>query len=485
MNTKKNITIHTNTPETLFGSFNQAIQWNSIFYTIYKICFLCVSFSLYYALPTQLFTLWATANSLIFLVLLWFDCGLRKSIPLYAPLFAQDKKKYHKFIIVLIISQIFIFLLTSSTLFFVLRWFAITPLLPFWICFLTCFTERITAIIQLLYHARFLQKQFNSLNSLCIMFEMFANLLAIYVNADGITLLRTTFITKIVANIIIILVALIPLRRMLTDHNNVLDASKEQLPPQNFNKLMHNFLVHSGIMWVALILKSLSERNFLYPFIKGTTTTQTANFFKLTLDGALFFQRIALKSIDTADTVLLSYVKLRKDSTLSRAFSKIILTTLILCIPLFFISIVFFFKKQAFFAIHHISQAIPAEFFVMFLLIAGSYMLEIILSPYERILEVQRNYSQLFKAYTPYILGYGFLIFSQAPTWMTLFQFIALTQVLRLVSSCLMAYYAQRSYQLPFPVSNTCIILGICCIISLAFIGTLRVIRHKTRRYKS
>jgi hypothetical protein len=69
----------------LFSQFNSAINWNATYYVVFKSSFLIRTFILFRVLTSSDFSLWASLNSMIFLLLLWSDCGLKKSIPRFAP----------------------------------------------------------------------------------------------------------------------------------------------------------------------------------------------------------------------------------------------------------------------------------------------------------------------------------------------------------------------------------------------------------------
>ena len=65
----------------LAQSFSSAIRWNGIAHAITQLLFFLRTAILYATLSAQDFSLWAQSMSVMFLLLLWFDCGFRKSIP--------------------------------------------------------------------------------------------------------------------------------------------------------------------------------------------------------------------------------------------------------------------------------------------------------------------------------------------------------------------------------------------------------------------
>jgi hypothetical protein len=80
------------TTQELFNNFSQGVSWNATFYIFYKIVTTIFTFSLYYTLSTDIFSAWANINSSLFLLLLWTDFGLRKSIARYCAQLINTEK---------------------------------------------------------------------------------------------------------------------------------------------------------------------------------------------------------------------------------------------------------------------------------------------------------------------------------------------------------------------------------------------------------
>ena len=85
----------------LFRQFSSALAWNALAYTAHKSAFTIRTFLLYRFLSPSDFSTWATTNSALFLLLLWLDLGLRKSIPRYAPFFRSNCRQVTKQIMIL------------------------------------------------------------------------------------------------------------------------------------------------------------------------------------------------------------------------------------------------------------------------------------------------------------------------------------------------------------------------------------------------
>jgi hypothetical protein len=447
-------TPHTNTSR-FFQAFTAAIGWNALFYSLYKICFVALTFVLYRKLPSSYFSQWATANSFIFLLLLWLNCGFKKSIPRFAPVFSKNNAFHKKFIGLLILFKIIVLLFGIPLLTTLLDWF--TPHLLFLPLVIGIFvTEGICSLLLLIYHAHFWQKQFNLIQALFLLLEMFLNFSYLFFfKANPTTIVSFLFITKLLGNIgtFIFSIMLLPAlyKNTRTISHEIVDAPK----------ILRDFVKHSVYMWFTVILQSLSERNFLFPFITFVQGPLIANMFKVIHDAAIFFQRIAVQTIGVADTALLSYVEVidTRVSELRIAFTSIFKTVFLLCIPLLCLGIFLFFKNHA--------TTIPTSSLILFLIVSSGSALEIILSPYARVLEVKLRYREIFWSYAPYTCGYAFLLTLYASSTISLLCFIAATHSIRMVSSLSMVYFAKKDFQVPFPSLFTGVVLGLCFLLSL------------------
>lgn len=439
-----------------FRAFTTAIGWNALFYSLYKICFVALTFVLYRQLPSSYFSQWATANSFIFLLLLWLNCGFKKSIPRFAPVFSKNNAFHRKFISLLILFKIVILLLGIPLLAGLLQWF--TPHLLFLPLVIGIFvTEGICSLLLLIYHAHFWQKQFNLIQALFLLLEMFLNFSYLFFfTTNPVAIVSFLFVTKLLGNIGICIfsISLLPALYKNTHHICHEDIDKPQV--------LRDFVKHSLYMWFTIILQSLSERNFLFPFITFVQGPLIANMFKVIHDAAIFFQRIAVQTIGVADTALLSYVEIidTRVSELRIAFTSIFKTVFLLCIPLLCLGVFLFFKN------HH-SDTIPTPSLILFLIVSSASALEIILSPYARVLEVKLRYKEIFWSYAPYTLCYAFLIALYATNTISLLCFIAATHSIRMVGSLSMVYFAKKDFQIPFPSLFTLGVVGICFLFTL------------------
>jgi len=191
-------------------------------------------------------------------------------------------------------------------------------------------------------------------------------------------------------------------------------------------------------MWGTTSLKSLTERNFLVPLFTFVLGPQQANLFKLANDAALFFQRVAIKTIGTTDTSLFAHAQMER-GFLPGAFRALTTKLLTLCIPLLGISLLIFFSG------YHLQgdQYISKLFFVL----TVCYLLHVLLSPYERVLEVKRRYRTLLVVYIPYFLLIALLLFCPKAG---LFGSIVLIHGVRLVSVSIAALLARAQFGVRF-----------------------------------
>ena len=189
------------------------------------------------------------------------------------------------------------------------------------------------------------------------------------------------------------------------------------------------------MMWSATCIKSLSERNFLFPFLTNAFGEAPSNLFKIIHESALFFQRIAIRILGSSDTALLSYALVLNNTqtVYKKALIHLFKTIIGIIIPLTFLTIGVFFIK---------TEMLTQNMLVLFFVVALGYMFEVLLSPYERVLEVKRRYRLLWLSYAPYLLGLGCLV--MWPQAVSLVQWIVTVHALRLLSALLMAFCATQ-----------------------------------------
>lgn len=441
----------------LLHKFTHGLFWNGFFYIIYKILFFSLSVTLYYKLDTAYFSQWALINSFVFIVVLWLDCGFKKSIPRYYPLFVQTQKSHSFFIKTLITFQTFFLVIIGTPLIWIITQ-KVTDLKIFTVLMFGLFlTEGLIALLRILYHAHFWHKQFNSIHTFFIFLETVFNVYLITLPMDQLRLITSLLFSKIIFGIFIIVTSLCSFSQMykatVYTNSTLIDTKTA----------MHNFIKHSLYMWASTFIKSLSERNVLFPYITYTLGASIGNLFKVTYDSALFLQRIALKTIGTSDSSLLGYLEedVHKTIKLQETFMQLLQKITIISIPLVSIS---------FFANYY-----PTYFYLeqdcvkLFFIIVFGYIIELLLSPFERVLESKFEYKLLWIAYTPYLICLLALHTFDVLNRFSLAFFIFSIQIFRIISSLLMTYCAQKQYNLSIPswfIAYSCIII---CILGIFF----------------
>lgn len=446
---------------TIFAKFSQGVNWNGIFYSVYKTFSTLLTFALFKYLTTQDFSTWANINSIIFLALLWIDFGLRKSIPRYCPEFAKDAVSHKRFIKYLLIFQTTLLLISTPILMYATSGLGKLlnlqgHILFFYIAGGLFFAEGIQALLRLIYHAHFWNKQFNLLTIIALMLEMIIDICIVIYAPTSLAMLKGIFITKLCVGLLVNAAGILMLKDLYKDKNY---PGNQTI---NFNKTFIEFIKHSVMMWINTNLKSLSERNVLVPVFTYTIGASTANLFKVANDGALFFYRIVLKTIGTTDTALLAHVQStnEEEKLMPIAFQKLASKIASLCIPLLGILFVLFLHEQLLF---------PSPFvFQTFFIMTIGYIIELILSVYERVLEIKRRYMLLMFAYTPYIVMLCALLSFNLVSCIGLIGSLLIIHSVRLVSSLITIALTRSQYPLlHYPVSRIHIYLYRGIIISI------------------
>jgi len=465
---------------TLFSKFSQGVNWNGIFYSIHKTFSVLFSFILFTVLTTAAFSTWANINSVAFLLLLWVDFGMRKSIPRYLPEFAKNRTSHKRFIKTILLFQALVLVATAPLVIYLINYIpgalGIQDHQLFIFIAASLFIgEGIIAILRLIYHAHFWNKQFNLLTIIALGLEMAANIVILLyftplLRQGGVypehlrwegqasaSILKGIFATKLISGIIVSIGSIIMLTRLYKDKNYPGNYTID------YRHQMIGFAKHSGIMWANNNIKSLTERNFLIPLFTYIFGAGIANLFKIANDGALFFHRLVLKTIGTTDTALLSHIQTGPDrqTLMPIAFTTLIKKMTNLCIPLATILFILFLKKDSLFNSSFAMQA----FFIMTI----GYLAELLLSPYERMLEIEQRYLLLLISYTPYLLM--IIAFVCRPTLIAsigLVACVALIHIVRFASAGIMFYFAKTRYaHLTFPLVYVVKIAVLCAPIGV------------------
>lgn len=423
----------------LLSAFKHALAWNALLFAFYKLANTGLSFVLYSTLAPSEFYFWAMSNAIIYLSLLWLDCGFRKSIARYVPVFLSDTQRYTTMIRKIVIFQCGVLLaaIVSAIVFYKHLPIEPTCTSALYISFGIFLTQGILFIIQLLFHAQFFNKQFNTISMATTTLEMV--LIASWFNFKPMapSLLHVVLWSKLITTLVAIAAASLLLKKISSPqvhHSNQALQQTKQAP----------FVVHTAVMWATTILKSLTERNFLVPFFSVALGIPSANIFKLANDAALLFYRVIVKSLGTADTALLSHVQTgyHADLNFNKAFANISKQIIVLSIPILVV-------VPAVFQVHTAITYYP--WLWPFLLITSCYLIESLLIPFERVLEVKQNYRYLLYAYAPYIGGVIALAIGMLRYEVTLLEALSGIHAVRIVSMFCMAVLARRAYNIAFP----------------------------------
>lgn len=418
--------------------FLQALGWNAFSYGAYKVCALFLSYALYATLNQKEFATWASLMSFIFFWLLILDCGLRKSVPRFCPEFSSAQSLHRRFVDWICAIQIIVLVGATPFFYWLLpRFFKsiqVTPANSIIIAgTILFFLQGCVGLMRIIYHAHFWNKQFNSLATLIVAIECLLSLLFCYSSGYGTGspstwLLQSILITNCFGALCVTVISFWTMPKVtIVELDNQATANSVHNTKQ--------FITHTLFMWGSNTIKSFSERNFLFPYVLYSLGPTTGIAFKLTNDAALFFYRLAVKTVGINDTALLSYARHSPDGT-KGAFSHLLRTIIYMVVPLLTLALV------GALCMHHY---MPSAFLLLpFCLFIGGYMTELLLSPYERILEVSLSYKLLSIAYIPYVIMLMFMLYYQVISFVGLVPFIAAIQALRIISALIMVYYARR-----------------------------------------
>lgn len=439
------------TNQELHERFSQGLNWNALSYILYKSATTILIFLLYRNLETHMFSMYGNINSITFLMLLWLDFGFQKAIPRFVLEYAKNQQSLNAFL-----KRIFLFKITMLLLCIPIYAIAISRIAHLLqirsYAYLLCagvillITEGIISIVRLVYHSFFLHKTFSTINTATLLIELIISIVCIYHIKDGYTLLIALIISKIIASYILLLAAGY---HMPLVYNQIIDQ-----PDIKITDLNQQFFLHAIMMYMSTNIKSLTERNFLFPIFTITFGPHITNMFKVANDAALLFYRIVLKTIGTTDTSLFSYALSinQKDETWQVAFPTLITKISSLVIPL--LGIIYITYTNEFF--------IPYDpvIFQFFIIITIGLLLEMLFSPYERVLEVKKHYYLLICAYAPYITMVTIFFVTNTMTYIGMLHSVLIIHIVRLVSTLIMVILTSVYYPCKYPFRFTFLLSG-------------------------
>ena len=437
---------------TLYQKFSSSLGWNGLQFVVYKSLSTIVTCLLFSHLSTNDFSLWATTNSSIYLLILWLDLGLSKSIPRYAPVFARSLHDHKLFIKWVCLIQLLLLIPGIPLLFYYVQSNGATTTL-LGIALATFLSEGLVKVLRLTYHAQFHNKQFNLMNTATIIIETAMNGICIFTVTNSYQLLITILAAKLFCSLLLAVWALYDLPSLY------LDKEYKGIQELDVKKAIKDCASHSLIMGATTILTSLSERNFLIPLFTATLGKEAANIFKIANDWALLFYRLAIKTIGTTDTALLSHIETmpNRQELLPDAFKKLSTKIATLCIPLLGVLFLLLFSN--------LYKNYNPLVFELFFIIAISYMIEALFSMYERVLEVKRRYVLLAFCYVPYI---AILVGIFLVSFFGLVNSVLYTQGVRLVQVLSCIYCVRTFYGLQFPVA---FVVKLSCMLAPIFVA--------------
>ncbi len=444
--------------DELYSRINTAISWNAFSYAVFKLTSTLLTFVLFKQLSTIDFAVWTGINSLIYLILVWADMGMRKTIPTFFPLIIEGNRKQYTFLLVSAYTVI-ITIACPFALWLVTR-YAYQVNLPMnnallFASALLFFGHGFEMLFQTIFHAYLWQKTYNKLLATIQFVYMVLVIGAAFIFTPSLSMVFYIVLGKGIASLMCAILSAALLNKRLPDTNKALEP------------LSHDFLLqfikHAGLMWGAAILKSLTERNITVPFVTYFLGPALGNIFKVAQDGALLFQRLIFRTIGTTDTSLFAYLKHAHNAhaeshVFQNAFTKLATKFAYFAIPL--IGVVWFMQCQ-------VSCCGTSSYgFNLFFITSIGLLLELLFIPYERMLEVHADYSDLAYAYLFYIVNISIIFGAMAYGYIHLITFIIALYGVRLLSMGIMGYAVYRKYHIRYPLKKICFLLATTLIFS-------------------
>ena len=440
--------------QTLLTAFTSAQRWNAFLYMAQKVLFVSLTAALYNTLDPLHFSIWATIQSTIYLTLLWLDCGMRRSVPQYAPAFSKDRKTIKAFCLKIITIQMTLVLIALPLIiFFVMPRICGIPSDQSWGCTVGYIAgmmfviEGCIATLRILYNSYWWTRPFNIASAIVTISEVIGATIIIFHSTNSSHTLISILATKLAAGTTLTVIGVMGLI-YLTTHGPIIKKDNQTGDMSKPEPTIKEFASHSLLLWGGTVIKSLSERNFMLPLITHTFGIYEANAFKVANDLSMFFCRAAVKTIGTTDASILAHAQLdtTRQTAMPNAFKQVTTRTAALCIPLLGIVTVIMYRNI------YSEQSGP---FVLFALMTTGYLIETIFAPCERTLEIKKQYRAIALSYAPYLLIIAIIIscslFRSSKTSIGLFPMIALVQLVRLVTTLCLTLTLARTHNLYLP----------------------------------
>ena len=431
---------------TLFSRFNQALVWNSVIFVAQRVGKTLTTFVLAGALSVTEFSAWANILSIVFLLILWCDFGLRRSIPRFLPEFAKNKKTHRQFVTLVLSIQSSVLFILNIILFAATSWLAYRfglgeYLSAFYLGSCLFFVESVKSLVRLLFHAHFWNRTFNRIETVGVIGATGTIIWSALNGVHG--LLHIAIGAEIAAGLLVVASTLVLVPTLLHDpayqSNRTIDG----------RKTTKEFLQHTGFMWLMTGATSITERNVLVPFFTLTLGHAAGGLFKVANDLALLIQRFVIRIIGSSGTALLSHVEshlvIEKENrplwgkAVGHLNKKIILLTVPPLITVI-VGLVFVYFLGA-----HLPHTVWVASFLILL-----YLAQVLGWIFDHVLEVKRAYKPLFISLFPYGLvalamvasGYGALVLPMVPM-------LFVIHGLRFASLGIRILYAYRLFALP------------------------------------
>lgn len=429
--------------DELYGRINTALNWNAFSFTIFKLTSTALTFVLFKKLSTDQFALWTGIQSLTYLILIWADCGIRKTIPAFFPQLADASRK--QFIYKLIGVYISILTIACPLALWLIARYTTQVQLPMnnWLLVASAvlfFGHGLETLFQGFFHAYLWHRTYNALLTVIQTTYMLLVILAAFTMPASINMVLFITLGKGVASLMCAISSGILMTQWLPIQNS------EYAPVSR--SFIQKFTKHAGLMWITSFLKTFTERNVTVPFVTYCLGPVLGNMFKVAQDAALLLQRLVFRTIGTTDTLLFAYLKnshTAKENLLvfQHAFTKLVTKLAYLALPL--LGIVWFL----FYQIH--AGGATNYGFQLFFIIALALLIELLLLPYKRILEVHGDYTHLAYAYTIYVVLIGIVFTLLAYGYIGLLLFIVGIFIVRIVSMATMGYFVYHIYKIVYP----------------------------------
>ena len=398
--------------------FHTAVHWNTVAYVCQRAAYTILHIYLYYHIPTTSFVAWTSLLSIIYITIYMCDAGLRKSIPLYidTPYIQRWCLAVYSVIGIAITPIVIAYAYWLSPYPIIDNTSIMLYLIP-----LLVISQTLLIGARIVHTSQFNNRSFAYINTLWLAIEVTITIAVIEYTQTA-QAISICLASKAIFGSAAVVHAMYTLPRSI----NTTRQSSRTL-----------FTQHTTYMWGISIIRSLSERNVMMPVLAWIAPPDIAAIYKIVHDAVMMIYRTLIKSIDINDITILRDARTRAYAFFQLSIKLINWCTVACCVLV---------------AIDYMMTSINA-YHSLLLVIGYSSIIEVVISPWDRLREITYDYRQPMIIYTcAYMIPIMYTIWLYPfQVYEHVFGFICAVYGARLLATAILLYRTMHITPVTYP----------------------------------